>query len=251
MATSAIRRLISSNLKNIGDMSFAGCSGLATIELQGIDSIGNRAFEQCNHIKNVSFGNEIKYVSGSAFNRTSVTNLNLHNAVIGIFKNDINDKNGYCNYFSSTELQRISSNRMKYLDYTNTIDLQFCDLPELEAIGGSEPPKLIQGITRFHKLKQIFFAEGPKIDSLYIPSTVKDGYYIDRYLCNWDALYLNMTSIGNAVIEEGNPSYIIKDSLILRLPRKYFRGNNPTQEINPSDSYTDRKSTRLNSSHWS
>lgn len=71
----------------VGYQSFAGCTGLVTVNMSGI-SLGNEAFKGCTSLTNLNLNNGLKTIGEAAFYRcTALENVSLPDSITTLGKN--------------------------------------------------------------------------------------------------------------------------------------------------------------------
>ena len=58
---------IPESVKTIESYAFSGCSGVTTLDLNKVESIGNNAFEYCYNLRSIIIPNSVIKIGGSAF----------------------------------------------------------------------------------------------------------------------------------------------------------------------------------------
>ena len=69
----------------IGSRAFSNCSSLKSVDgLKAVTEIGDSAFRECTALKSVQFGNQLKTISGFAFDETNLSKVSVPASVTSI-----------------------------------------------------------------------------------------------------------------------------------------------------------------------
>ena len=77
--------VIPNGVTSIGEKAFENCESILSVKIpEGVTSIGSAAFFGCNNLENVSFPSSLKIIGGGSFRMTALTNVNIPDGVTTI-----------------------------------------------------------------------------------------------------------------------------------------------------------------------
>lgn len=202
--------VLSDSLRTIGDYALHSCSGIKDLYCRNVSRIGKDALSGTSNLEKIVFGDNLTEIRYAAMQSTGLRTVNLHNI-----------KSAADNILTSNEfLKEVIADSLETMFSLRNTAVRNIVFPEVIS---ADLTGLINVHVDLPKMKRLT-AYSATLDYLRIPTQFRNTEI--NYAISPDSFrYVTIDSI---CIDSNNPSFSVRDSLLLGSFREYSTDTEPT-----------------------